>query len=159
MMLASMFGLGKRAVGAPGAGRRRPRPPGLCTRTGSPTPPTASAAATTRGKTRDHARQPAGQLRASIALIATIGLRAVALATIPGPIEGALALIAAHTTARAARWRRRSILMQPARETGSAPTAGRRASPRPWSRVADRRLRRPPHARPGCAASSQLILW
>jgi len=59
-----------------------------------------------------------------IALIATIGLRAVALATIPGPIEGALALIAAHTTARAAL-APALYLMQPAREDGLGATAGR----------------------------------
>jgi adenosylcobinamide-GDP ribazoletransferase len=59
-----------------------------------------------------------------IALIATIGLRAVALATIPGPIEGALALIAAHATARAAL-APALYLMQPARDDGLGATAGR----------------------------------
>ena len=37
-----------------------------------------------------------------LALILSIGLRGVAVAVIPGPIEGGLALIAAHTASRAA---------------------------------------------------------
>jgi adenosylcobinamide-GDP ribazoletransferase len=58
-----------------------------------------------------------------IALILSIGLRAVALAAIPGPIEGGLALIAAHAASRAflapAMW-----WLTPAREDGLGATAG-----------------------------------
>jgi len=59
-----------------------------------------------------------------IALIATIGLRGVALATIPGPIEGTLALIAAHAASRAAL-APALLLMQPARDDGLGASAGR----------------------------------
>jgi len=59
-----------------------------------------------------------------IALIATIGLRAVALASIPGPIEGALALIAAHAASRAAL-APALYYMQPARADGLGAAAGR----------------------------------
>ena len=58
-----------------------------------------------------------------IALILSIGLRAVALASIPGPIEGGLALIAAHAASRGflapAMW-----WLAPAREDGLGATAG-----------------------------------
>lgn len=59
-----------------------------------------------------------------IALIVTIGVRAVALAAMPDPIEGALALIAAHAASRAAL---PPVLysMQPAREDGLGATAGK----------------------------------
>jgi adenosylcobinamide-GDP ribazoletransferase len=58
-----------------------------------------------------------------IALILSIGLRAVALSSIPGPIEGGLALIAAHAASRGflaptMRW------LAPAREDGLGATAG-----------------------------------
>ena len=58
-----------------------------------------------------------------LALILSIGLRAVALASIAGPIEGGLALIAAHAASRAAlpiimRW------LVPAREDGLGALAG-----------------------------------
>jgi adenosylcobinamide-GDP ribazoletransferase len=59
-----------------------------------------------------------------IALIATIGLRAVALASIPDPIEGALALIAAHAASRAAL-APALYYLQPAREDGLGAAAGR----------------------------------
>ncbi|HZK91881.1 MAG TPA: adenosylcobinamide-GDP ribazoletransferase [Stellaceae bacterium] len=59
-----------------------------------------------------------------LALILSIGLRAVAIAAIPGPIESGLALIAAHAASRAflapaMRW------LRPAREEGLGATAGR----------------------------------
>ncbi len=59
-----------------------------------------------------------------IALILSIGLRTVALSSIPGPIEGGLALIAAHAASRgflapAMRW------LAPAREDGLGAMAGR----------------------------------
>ena len=58
-----------------------------------------------------------------IALILSIGLRAVALSSIPGPIEGGLALIAAHAASRgflapAMLW------LVPAREDGLGALAG-----------------------------------
>jgi adenosylcobinamide-GDP ribazoletransferase len=59
-----------------------------------------------------------------IALIVTIGLRAVALTTIGDPIDGALALIAAHAASRAAL-PPALYLMRPAREDGLGATAGR----------------------------------
>jgi adenosylcobinamide-GDP ribazoletransferase len=59
-----------------------------------------------------------------IALIVTIGLRAVALTAIGSPIEGALALIAAHSASRAAL-APALYLMDPAREDGLGATAGR----------------------------------
>ena len=59
-----------------------------------------------------------------IALIVTIGLRAVALTTIGDPIDGALALIAAHAASRAAL-PPALYLMNPAREDGLGATAGR----------------------------------
>jgi len=59
-----------------------------------------------------------------IALIVTIGLRAVALTAIGDPIEGALALIAAHAASRAAL-PPALYLMQPAREDGLGATAGK----------------------------------
>jgi adenosylcobinamide-GDP ribazoletransferase len=59
-----------------------------------------------------------------LALILSIGLRGVALASIPGPIEGALALIAAHAASRAAL-APVLYLMSPAREDGLGATAGR----------------------------------
>jgi adenosylcobinamide-GDP ribazoletransferase len=58
-----------------------------------------------------------------LALILSIGLRAVALASIPGPIEGGLALIAAHAASRgflAPAMR----LLRPAREDGLGAMAG-----------------------------------
>jgi adenosylcobinamide-GDP ribazoletransferase len=58
-----------------------------------------------------------------IALIVTIGLRAVALTAIGDPIEAALALIAAHAASRAAL-APALYLMQPAREDGLGATAG-----------------------------------
>ena len=58
-----------------------------------------------------------------IALIATIGLRAVALAAIPGPIESGLALIAAHAAARAVL-PAAMLWLQPAREDGLGAMAG-----------------------------------
>jgi adenosylcobinamide-GDP ribazoletransferase len=54
----------------------------------------------------------------------SIGLRAAALAAIPGPIEGALALIAAHAASRAAL-APALYLMQPARDDGLGAAAGR----------------------------------
>lgn len=58
-----------------------------------------------------------------IALILSIGLRAVALASVPGPIEGGLALIAAHATSRGflapAMW-----WLTPARDDGLGAMAG-----------------------------------
>jgi adenosylcobinamide-GDP ribazoletransferase len=58
-----------------------------------------------------------------IALIISIGLRAVALASVPGPIEGGLALIAAHAVSRGflapAMW-----WLAPAREDGLGAMAG-----------------------------------
>ena len=59
-----------------------------------------------------------------IALIASIGLRAVALAAIPGPIEGGLALIAAHAASRAAL-APALYLLDPARDDGLGAAAGR----------------------------------
>ena len=59
-----------------------------------------------------------------IALIVTIGLRAVALTAMADPIEGALALIAAHSASRAAL-APALYLMDPAREDGLGATAGR----------------------------------
>ena len=59
-----------------------------------------------------------------IALIVTIGLRAVALTAIGDPIEAALALIAAHAASRAAL-PPALYLMHPAREDGLGATAGR----------------------------------
>ncbi len=59
-----------------------------------------------------------------IALIVTIGLRAVALTAMPDPIEGALALIAAHAASRAAL-PPALYLMHPAREDGLGATAGK----------------------------------
>jgi adenosylcobinamide-GDP ribazoletransferase len=59
-----------------------------------------------------------------IALIVTIGLRAVALTAIGDPIGGALALIAAHAASRAAL-PPALYLMHPAREDGLGATAGR----------------------------------
>ena len=59
-----------------------------------------------------------------IALIVTIGLRAVALTAIGDPIDGALALIAAHAASRAAL-PPALHLMHPAREDGLGATAGR----------------------------------
>ncbi|HTW50992.1 MAG TPA: adenosylcobinamide-GDP ribazoletransferase [Stellaceae bacterium] len=58
-----------------------------------------------------------------VALILSIGLRAVALASMPGPIEAGLALIAAHAASRgflapAMSW------LAPAREDGLGATAG-----------------------------------
>jgi adenosylcobinamide-GDP ribazoletransferase len=58
-----------------------------------------------------------------LALILSIGLRAVALASIPGPIEAGLAMIAAHTVSRAflpatMAW------LSPARDDGLGATAG-----------------------------------
>jgi len=59
----------------------------------------------------------------TLALIFSIGLRAAALASIAGPIEAGLALIAAHTASRAAlpvimRW------LEPARDEGLGAMAG-----------------------------------
>jgi adenosylcobinamide-GDP ribazoletransferase len=59
-----------------------------------------------------------------IALILSIGLRGVALAAIPGPIEGSLALIAAHAASRAAL-APALYLLSPARDDGLGATAGR----------------------------------
>jgi len=59
-----------------------------------------------------------------IALIVTIGLRAVALTAIADPIEAALALIAAHAASRATL-APALYLMHPAREDGLGATAGR----------------------------------
>jgi adenosylcobinamide-GDP ribazoletransferase len=59
-----------------------------------------------------------------IALILTIGLRAAALYTIAEPVEGALALIAAHAASRAAL-APALYLLRPAREDGLGATAGR----------------------------------
>jgi adenosylcobinamide-GDP ribazoletransferase len=59
-----------------------------------------------------------------IALIVTIGLRAVALAAMADPIEGALALIAANSASRAAL-APALYLMNPAREDGLGAAAGR----------------------------------
>ena len=59
-----------------------------------------------------------------IALIVTIGLRAVALTAIGDPIEGALALIAAHAASRAAL-PPALYLMKPARDDGLGATAGK----------------------------------
>ena len=58
-----------------------------------------------------------------IALILSIGLRAVALASIPGPIEGGLALIAAHAVSRATL-APAMLLMTPARPDGLGAMAG-----------------------------------
>jgi adenosylcobinamide-GDP ribazoletransferase len=58
-----------------------------------------------------------------LALILSIGLRAVALASIPGPIEGGLALIAAHAASRA--WLAPAMLwLRPARDDGLGAAAG-----------------------------------
>jgi adenosylcobinamide-GDP ribazoletransferase len=59
-----------------------------------------------------------------IALIVTIGLRAVALTAIGDPIGGALALIAAHAASRATL-APALYLMHPARDDGLGATAGR----------------------------------
>jgi adenosylcobinamide-GDP ribazoletransferase len=59
-----------------------------------------------------------------IALIVTIGLRAVALTAIADPIEGGLALIAAHAASRAAL-APALYLVEPARDDGLGATAGR----------------------------------
>src|SRR5258708_22452079 len=59
-----------------------------------------------------------------IALIVTIGLRAVALTTIGDPIDRAFALIAAHAASRAVL-PPALYLMDPAREDGLGATAGR----------------------------------
>jgi adenosylcobinamide-GDP ribazoletransferase len=59
-----------------------------------------------------------------IALIVSIGLRAVALTAIADPIEGGLALIAAHAASRAAL-APALYLMNPAREDGLGAAAGR----------------------------------
>jgi adenosylcobinamide-GDP ribazoletransferase len=59
-----------------------------------------------------------------IALILTIGLRAAALYTIAEPVEGALALIAAHAASRAAL-APALYLLRPARDDGLGATAGR----------------------------------
>lgn len=58
-----------------------------------------------------------------LALILSIGLRAVALASIPGPIEGGLALIAAHAASRAFL-PPVMLLLQPARADGLGAGAG-----------------------------------
>jgi len=58
-----------------------------------------------------------------IALILSIGLRAVALASIPGPIEGGLALIAAHAASRALL-PPAMLLLEPARADGLGAAAG-----------------------------------
>ncbi len=58
-----------------------------------------------------------------IALILSIGLRAVALASIPGPIEGGLALIAAHAASRAFL-APAMLLLTPARTDGLGAMAG-----------------------------------
>jgi adenosylcobinamide-GDP ribazoletransferase len=59
-----------------------------------------------------------------LALIFSIGLRAVALAAIPGPIEAGLALIAAHAASRALL-APAMLLLAPARDDGLGATAGR----------------------------------
>jgi len=59
-----------------------------------------------------------------IALVLTIGLRAAALYTIAEPVEGALALIAAHAASRAAL-APALYLLRPARDDGLGATAGR----------------------------------
>ena len=59
-----------------------------------------------------------------LALIASIGLRAVAVASIPGPIESGLALIAAHAASRAFL-APAMLWLDPAREDGLGATAGR----------------------------------
>jgi adenosylcobinamide-GDP ribazoletransferase len=58
-----------------------------------------------------------------VALILSIGLRAVALASIPGPIEGGLALIAAHAGSRALLPPAMRLL-KPARTDGLGAMAG-----------------------------------
>jgi len=58
-----------------------------------------------------------------LALILSIGLRAVTLASIPGPIEAGLALIAAHTLSRAFL-PPTMLWLAPARADGLAATAG-----------------------------------
>jgi adenosylcobinamide-GDP ribazoletransferase len=59
-----------------------------------------------------------------LALILSIGLRAVALASIAGPIEGGLALIAAHAASRAFL-APAMLFLKPAREDGLGAMAGR----------------------------------
>ena len=59
-----------------------------------------------------------------LALILTIGLRAVALASIAGPIESGLALIAAHAASRAFL-PPAMLWVDPARDDGLGATAGR----------------------------------
>jgi len=58
-----------------------------------------------------------------LALILSIGLRATALTSIPGPIEGGLALIAAHAASRAFL-APAMFLLRPAREDGLGAMAG-----------------------------------
>jgi adenosylcobinamide-GDP ribazoletransferase len=58
-----------------------------------------------------------------LALILSIGLRAVALAAIPGPIEAGLALIAAHAAARAFL-PAAMVVLKPARADGLGAMAG-----------------------------------
>jgi adenosylcobinamide-GDP ribazoletransferase len=58
-----------------------------------------------------------------LALILSIGLRAVALASIPGPIEAGLALIAAHAASRAFLAPAMRLL-SPARDDGLGAMAG-----------------------------------
>ncbi|HWD57609.1 MAG TPA: adenosylcobinamide-GDP ribazoletransferase [Stellaceae bacterium] len=58
-----------------------------------------------------------------IALVLSIGLRAVAVASIPGPIEGGLALIAAHAASRAAL-PPAMLWLAPARPDGLGAMAG-----------------------------------